>query len=37
MINGSTDLFASPNSIRAMKSWRMRWAPHVARMGEMRN
>jgi hypothetical protein len=29
------DLFCSQN-IRAIKSRRMRWAGHVARMGEMR-
>jgi hypothetical protein len=30
------DLYASPNIIRAIKSTRMRWAGHVARMGEGR-
>jgi hypothetical protein len=28
------DLYSSPNIIRAIKSRRMRWAGHVARMGE---
>jgi hypothetical protein len=27
------DLYSSPNIIRVMKSRRMRWAGHVARMG----
>jgi hypothetical protein len=31
------DLYSSPNIIRIMKSRRMRWAWHVARMGEKRN
>jgi hypothetical protein len=31
------NLYASPNIIRVIKSRRMRWAGHVARMGEMRN
>jgi hypothetical protein len=31
------NLYSSPNIIRMIKSWRMRWAVHVARMGEMRN
>jgi hypothetical protein len=31
------DLYSSPNIIRIMKSRRMRWAEHVARMGEKRN
>jgi hypothetical protein len=26
------DLYTSPSIIRMMKSWRMRWAGHVARM-----
>jgi hypothetical protein len=30
------DLYSSPNSIRVIKSRRMRWAGHVARMGEKR-
>jgi hypothetical protein len=30
-------LYSSPNFIREMKSRRMRWAGHVARMGEERN
>jgi hypothetical protein len=29
-------LYASPNIIRVIKSKTMRWAVHVARMGEMR-
>jgi hypothetical protein len=31
------DLYSSPNIIRMIKSRRMRWAGHVARMGEKRN
>jgi hypothetical protein len=31
------NLYASPNIIKVTKSRRMRWADHVARMGEMRN
>jgi hypothetical protein len=31
------NLYVSPNIIRMMKSWRMRWAGHVTRMGETRN
>jgi hypothetical protein len=27
------NLYSSPSIIRMMKSWRMRWAGHVARMG----
>jgi hypothetical protein len=34
---GLRDLYSSPNIIRIMKSRRMRWAGHVARMGEKRN
>jgi hypothetical protein len=30
-------LYSSPNIIRQIKSRRMRWAGHVARMGEGRN
>jgi hypothetical protein len=30
------DLCCSPNMVRVMKSRRMRWAGHVARMGERR-
>jgi hypothetical protein len=30
------DLYSSPNIIRVTKSRRMRWAGHVARMGERR-
>jgi len=29
------DLYSSPNIVRMIKSRRMRWAGHVARMGEM--
>jgi hypothetical protein len=28
------DLYAPPNIVRVIKSRRMRWAGHVARMGE---
>jgi hypothetical protein len=28
------DLYSSPNNIRVIESRRMRWAGHVARMGE---
>jgi hypothetical protein len=31
------DLYSSPNIIRIIKSRRMRWAEHVARMGERRD
>jgi hypothetical protein len=31
------DLYSSPSIIRTIKSRRMRWAGHVARMGEKRN
>jgi hypothetical protein len=30
------DLYSSPSIIRIIKSKRMRWAAHVARMGEKR-
>jgi hypothetical protein len=30
------DLYCSPNSVRVIKSRRMRWAGHIARMGERR-
>jgi len=30
------DLYASPNIVRVVKSRRMRWVGHVARMGEER-
>jgi len=30
------DLYSSPNIVRVKKSRRMRWAGHVARMGERR-
>ena len=31
------DLYCSPNIVRVIKSRRMRWAGHVARMGERRD
>jgi hypothetical protein len=31
------NLYSSPSIIRVTKSRRMRWAGHVARMGEKRN
>jgi hypothetical protein len=31
------NLYSSPNLIRIIKSRRMRWAGHVAQMGETRN
>jgi hypothetical protein len=31
------NLYFSPNIIRMIKSRRMRWAGHVARMGDKRN
>ena len=30
------DLYSSPNTVRVIKSRRMRWARHAARMGERR-
>jgi len=30
------DLFSSPNIVRVIKSRRMRWAGHVARIGNIR-
>ena len=30
---GLNDLYCSPNIVRVIKSRRMRWAGHVARMG----
>jgi hypothetical protein len=33
---GLIDLYSSPNIIRVIKSIRMRWAGHVARMGDKR-
>ena len=30
------DLYSTPNIVRVIKSRRMRWAGHVARMGEER-
>jgi hypothetical protein len=37
MHNEKLHLYSSPNVIRMIKSRRMRWAGHVARMGEKRN
>ena len=34
---GLNDLYSSPSIVRVIKSGRMRWAGHVARMGEMRD
>ena len=34
--NGELNLYSSPNIVRVIKSRRMGWAEHVARMGEMR-
>ena len=34
--SGCEDLYCSPNIVRVIKSGRMRWAGHVARMGEER-
>jgi hypothetical protein len=34
---GLYDLYSSPNIIRIIKSRRIKWAGHVARMGEKRN
>jgi hypothetical protein len=31
------DLYSTPNIVRIIKSRRMRWAGHIACMGEMRN
>jgi hypothetical protein len=31
------NLYSSPNVIRMIKSGRMRWAGHVARMGDLRS
>ena len=33
---GLNDLYSSPNIVRVIKSPRMRWAGHVASMGERR-
>jgi hypothetical protein len=35
--NKEHDLYSSPSIIRIMKSRRMRWSWHVARMGEKRD
>jgi hypothetical protein len=29
------DLYSSPSIIRTLKSWRMRWTGHIARMGRI--
>jgi hypothetical protein len=34
---GRNDLYSSPSIIKIIKSRRMRWAGHVARMGAKRN
>ena len=34
IIGELNDLYCSPNIVRVIKSRRMRWAGHVARMGE---
>jgi len=31
------NLYASPHIIKVIKSRRMKWAGHIARMGEMKN
>jgi hypothetical protein len=31
------DLYSSQSILRTIKSWRMRWVGHIARMGEKRN
>jgi hypothetical protein len=31
------NLYTSPNNIRVIKSWRMKWTGHVPRMGDLRN
>jgi hypothetical protein len=31
------DLYSLPSIMRIIKSWRMRWAGHVAQLGEKRN
>jgi len=31
------NLYASPDFMKAIKSWRMSWVGHVARMGKMRS
>jgi hypothetical protein len=33
---GLRNLYSLPSIIRIIKSWRLRWAGHVARMGERR-
>jgi hypothetical protein len=30
------NLYPSPNNVRVIKSWRMRWAGHIMCMGEVR-
>jgi len=34
--DGLSDLYVSPNIVRVIKSRRMRWSEHVARIGERR-
>ena len=36
LLNEPNDLYSSPNIVRVIKSRRMRWAGHVARIGEER-
>jgi len=36
LIEELNDLYSTPNIVRVIKSRRMRWAGHVARMGEER-
>jgi hypothetical protein len=37
LTNNNNNLFSPPNIIRMIKSRRIKWAEHVARMGEMIN
>jgi hypothetical protein len=37
MLHGATNLHYSPSIVRMSKSRRIRWAGHVARIGEKRN
>jgi len=36
LLSSLNDLYSSPNIVRVIKSRRMRWAGHVANMGEER-